>query len=140
MSLLPWKTAMASPMLKSAYPSGLPTAAQRTVKGDCIEQTGGLELQKILLRGVKILLRQQNIHIAVHALSIARAGDVETFLLGAQQDFLRFKLFIENRTDGQRIRHFPERGLNGFFVIGDLDSFADLRDGEFCPVATEVEN
>ena len=61
--------------------SRFPAAAQRAVKCDGVEQTGGLELQKILLCGVKILLREENVHIAVHALPIARVSEVEAFLL-----------------------------------------------------------
>ena len=83
-------------------------------------------MQKILLRGVEILLREENVHVAVHALPITRVGDVEALLLGAQQKFLRFKFFIENSTDRQRIRHFPKRGLNRLFVVGDFDCLADF--------------
>ena len=85
-------------------------------------------------------MREENIKVAVHTLSITRVGDVEALLPGAEQSFLRLKFFIENGTNGQRIRHFPERGLNGFFVVGDFDFLADFRDLEFCPVAADVEN
>ena len=56
----------------------LPSATQRAVEGDGVEQTRHLKLQKILLRGVKVLLREENIHVAVHALPIPRLGEVET--------------------------------------------------------------
>ena len=106
--------------------SRFPTTAERAVKADGVEQAGGLELQKVLLGCIQIPLREQNVHVAVHALSITSIGKVEAFLLGVQQQFLRFELFVENGADGQRVRHFAERGLNGFFVIGDFDLPADL--------------
>src|SRR2546421_2806575 len=58
-----------------------PAAAQRAVKCHGVEQAGGLDLQEILLCGVKILLREENVHIVVNALTIARVSEVETFLL-----------------------------------------------------------
>src|SRR5256885_4046827 len=110
--------------------SRLPTAAERAVKCDSVEQAGGLELQKILLCGVKIPLREENVHVVIHALSITSIGEVETLLLGVQQKFLRLEFFVENGADGQRVRHFAERGLNGSFVVGNLNPLLDLRHSE----------
>src|SRR5438552_10447638 len=50
--------------------SRLPTAAERAVKADRVDQPSGLELQKVLLCNVQIPLREENVHVAVHALSI----------------------------------------------------------------------
>ena len=72
-------------------------------------------------------MREENIHIVVNALAIPRVGQIKTLLLRVQQQFLRFQFFIEDGPDGQRVGHLPERGLNGFFVIGDFNFLADFR-------------
>src|SRR5881398_3785468 len=79
------------------------TAAERAVKGDGVKQPGGLKLQKVLLCCIQILLREENVHIAVHALSITSIGKVEAFLLGVEQQFLRLEFFVENGAAGQRV-------------------------------------
>src|SRR5437870_12218790 len=85
------------------YLSRFPTAAERAVKGDGVKQPGGLKLQKVLLCCIQILLREENVHIAVDALSITSIGKVEAFLLGVEQQFLRLEFFVENGAAGQRV-------------------------------------
>lgn len=103
-----------------------PTPPQGAVKRDGIQQPRGLELHKILLRRVKVTLREEHIDVAVDALTVAGGGKVEAFLFGIQKNFLGFDFFVQDRANGQCVGDFSECDLNGFFVIGYFDFFADF--------------
>ena len=73
-----FETALAFLFLHSVHsvhiPSRLPTASEGAVEGDGVQQAGTLELQEVLLGGVEVLLGEEDVEVAVHALLVARAG------------------------------------------------------------------
>ena len=110
-------------LLRRVFP---PTAAQRLIKVDQIEQPRVLRLNEILPRIVKVLLGGEHVQIIVHALTETRFGQFVTPLLGFDEGFPGVKLHFDRGPHCQGVGHFPEGGLNGFFVVCDFDEFAGL--------------
>ena len=118
----------------------LPAAAQRLVKIDQIEQPRVLGLDEILPRVVQILLGGEHGQVVVHALTEARVGQFVTPLLGFDEGFPGVKLHFDRGPHRQGVGDFPEGGLNGFFVVGDLDELAGLDGLQFGPGRPRREN
>src|SRR5438105_15922711 len=64
--------------------SRFPATAQRAIKGHRVEQPLRLECHNILLRDIKVLLRQENSQVAVNALTVSRIAQIKTLLLHLQ--------------------------------------------------------
>ena len=109
--------------LRRVFP---PTATQRLIKINQIEQPRVLRLDEILPRVVQVLLGGEHGQVVVHALTEARLGQFVTPLLGFDEGLPGVKLHFDRGPHHERVGNFPEGGLNGFFVVRDFDERAGL--------------
>src|SRR3569623_2088885 len=117
-----------------------PAAAERAVNRDTVHQLSRAVLQEVLLRNIKILLREENIHVVIDSLPVARVCQVKPPLLRFDEKRLRGDSRFKRIPRRQRIRHFAKGDLNGALVIGHFDLLLQLRNIQVRLVSPSLEN
>src|SRR5258706_9247662 len=106
---------------------GLPAAAQRAVEIHSIGEAGEARGHELLLRVVELRLRGEHREVAVDALLEAKLRQVEGLLLRGHEALERRGLVVVGATRRKSVGDFPERDLDRFLVLRDVDVLLDPR-------------
>src|SRR5882672_3672040 len=92
-----------------------PAAAQRSIEIDEVGQALQTRGDERLLGAVEAGLCGEDVEIAVDTVPIAKLRKLQAALLRGRVALLRGELIVVGAARGERVRHFAERRLDGFF-------------------------
>ena len=101
-------------------------ATQRLEQGDLADQVCQLSVDFLLFGAEVEPLGIQQGQLVVDAFAITTVGQLQICLAGGQQLLLGCQLVRVGLACDQAIGNFLESGLDGFFILGDMNVFLDF--------------